>query len=735
MTRTSRALKRLGVAGVVAATIGAGVPAFFATSASAAQTVPGTISLSPNQETAEVGGCNPFTVSVPNPGANNNNVVDVYISQTATARDAGGPANTNPAVTIGFCTPNNTQASNVYTPGTVINNPPNTDPGATNVTGVNGGNNLTTTNGGNSGTTASECAGSRPGNTNAAATPPGNNNTAGAAACDGKFFLNNGDSSFTFGVYSNYAGTMPVVAYYDSNGNFYPDNFENNRDTSTKYWVANANTGAQAGDITCTPTAASNPVGTYHRVLCTVTAQNGSTVSGAEVNFTVTSGPNAGKTSQNSQDGNCGQYQPNPAANPPAPYNGNTAPANTQVVGNPPGTPGYTDENGQIVCEYQDSNGAGKDTIVLYSGQNAAQGQKTSTVTKTWVGAPRSITCTPKSDTQTVGAFVNVVCTVGDVKASPVPNTVVRFTSTGVGHFSDGSTTAYRTTDSNGQVTVTATTFTNDPRDVGDQTITAAIVFDNGNNTCNAAGGYQGCQTAAQTTPNAANDQQCEQAAGAGTGATANTPQGNCSDSVVIHWIAAGNQSSPPASSTPPSGRKGLTLVVNTPTINAGGAATLTATGQAGQQYQLQCYTRPSTTYFTARQGTFNSVGDPVEFTLNLGRNTRCFIQYATAPAQASPSVVVNVRTVLSLSTVRNGVRDYTFRGTNLPRVGGQLITLYRIANGSKIRTAIVYTDATGTWHIRRVFTGRGTFQFQVSTTQTLNNAAGSSNVITVTIR
>ena len=157
----------------------------------------------------------------------------------------------------------------------------------------------------------------------------------------------------------------------------------------------------------------------------------------------------------------------------------------------------------------------------------------------------------------------------------------------------------------------------------------------------------------------------------------------------------------------------------------------------ANQQYQLRCYTRPSTSYFTARSGAFDAAGNPVTFTLSLGRNTRCFIQYATnSTSGASPSQVVNVRTVLSLSTVRTATRTYLFQGRNLPRIAGQLITLYRVDNkGQEIRTSNLVTDNSGIYRVTRKFTGTGTFRFQVRTSQTLNNAAGASNIITVTVR
>jgi hypothetical protein len=205
-----------------------------------------------------------------------------------------------------------------------------------------------------------------------------------------------------------------------------------------------------------------------------------------------------------------------------------------------------------------------------------------------------------------------------------------------------------------------------------------------------------------------------------------------------------GTSASPSASTSPsatptssPQGRKSLTLTADTPVIDAGSTATLTATGEANQQYQLRCYSRPSSTYVTSREGAFNAAGDPATFTLSLGRNTRCFIQYAVNSGQgASPSVVVNVRTVLSLSTVRTGVRTYVFQGRNLPRVAGQLITLYRVDSlGREIRTSNLVTDATGVYRVTRTFTGTGTFLFRVRTSQTLNNAAGVSNTIRVSVR
>ena len=76
------------------------------------------------------------------------------------------------------------------------------------------------------------------------------------------------------------------------------------------------------------------------------------------------------------------------------------------------------------------------------------------------------------------------------------------------------------------------------------------------------------------------------------------------------------------------------------------------------------------------------------------------------------------------------------FAGRNLPRRGGQLITLYRQTSaGQQVIAGQVKTDGTGTWRLTRVFTGRGTFTFSVTTGNTLNNRPGRSGPRALTIR
>jgi hypothetical protein len=158
--------------------------------------------------------------------------------------------------------------------------------------------------------------------------------------------------------------------------------------------------------------------------------------------------------------------------------------------------------------------------------------------------------------------------------------------------------------------------------------------------------------------------------------------------------------------------------------------------GSPNTPIQLFAYTRPSTSYGVVRSGTTNAQGT-ISWGVTPGENTRLYGHYTNGGSTStdSPSKIINVHTTLSLSAVRNGVRKYTFQGRNLPRLGGQLITLYRLdGSGREIRTANVRTDDSGTWRIPRTFTGSGTFRFIVRTGQTLNNAPGHSVTYTVNV-
>lgn len=164
-------------------------------------------------------------------------------------------------------------------------------------------------------------------------------------------------------------------------------------------------------------------------------------------------------------------------------------------------------------------------------------------------------------------------------------------------------------------------------------------------------------------------------------------------------------------------------------TIAATGSARVTVSGTPGSAMQLLAYSRPSTSFRLVRQGTVPT-GGSLSFDVTPPTNTRLYAQQVGC--DPSDSVVLNVRTQLSLDVVRNGVRDYTFSGRGLPaRGGGLVVSLYRVTDdGTQVLTAQARASAeTGRYTIRRVFTGAGRFGFVVRTGQDLQNAPGSSNV------
>lgn len=162
--------------------------------------------------------------------------------------------------------------------------------------------------------------------------------------------------------------------------------------------------------------------------------------------------------------------------------------------------------------------------------------------------------------------------------------------------------------------------------------------------------------------------------------------------------------------------------------LTPGMLARVTISAPAGADVELQAYSRPSTTYRQVRRGTVPPSGQ-LAFDVRPGTNTRLFANCVSQTRSVSAQRVLNVRTALSLTVVRNGRRDYTFQGRLLPRRADQLITLYRVRNdGTRIITRQIRSDATGTYRIRRVFTGSGRFGFLTRTGQTLTNASGESN-------
>jgi hypothetical protein len=705
MSRTSKALKRLGVAGLAVATIGAGVPALVASSAQAATGGATTqLAIAPLSQTGAAGTCILYTVTPLNatgeqPGdtptitvqVTENPVSDTQDVDFCTVADVASPASrgTSPYATGAvYMNGASVPTQQTYTPtGTNVSPTPAAVGGPDSASGASG--QATATNTNPTGVDSARLTG-----TNDAATPT---------------TLRPNNGSVVFGIVGAVAGGANITAFIDNGAgggtanDYVRQAGEIKANTDATATFTGGGTPEAVAAVDAEPETGSSPINSLVTYTVTLKNSSGQTVSGVTPVAAITAGPDAAQAG--ATDG-------------------------TQFA--VAVTCGTTNNSGVTTCSYTTRAKTGTDTINTWvnktCGLSAAfdSCEPNDEITRTVApatSAARFIAITPRDVTTSAGTTRVFSATVTDVNGTPVPDVEVTFFENGAGRFvgpdtptCDCLTTA---TGANGVATATVTSAT---AETGTQEISAFIT---GVGTRDATGKFT------RTGGSNSGSTQCGQAAGTGAGATSTTPAGKCSDATTNTFV-----NGTPSPTTSPGGRAALTLTVNTPTIPAGSTARLTATGAANEAYQLMCYTRPSTTYVVARSGAFSATADPVTFTLSLGRNTRCFIQYATTPTQgASGSVVVNVTTVLSLSTVRTGVRTYIFQGRNLPRVAGQLITLYRVDSaGNEIRTSNLVTDSSGIYRVTRTFTGTGTFQFLVRTSQTLNNAAGHSNTITVAV-
>jgi len=765
MTRTSMALKRLGVAGLAVVTIGAGVPAFFVSTASASGPVTTVTQTAPAGLQGAAGSCIPFQAEV----KDQTGVVVPGATVTVQITDQSASATQD----VAFCTLPTTVGGTTYQPQT---------------------------------------------GTPTATQGP----VAGGGGSDTATFVTNSDGVATYGVTSREPANVLVRAFYDAN-NDKTFSAGEPTDTDTATFTqggpagGNANQDA-ANSVTVAPTADNAVVGETRNFLVTVLNASGDEMNGVIV-FYATTPPGVGQaqtyppTSCGATDNNgvatckvpftaagtdnltfyvnqtggagsgpdVGEPQDNATvtvtaaptqgaqtlvlscqADPASTFNSTSPCVNSvndttriirAVVDN--SSASNTTTTVGVRLSFTVSGGSGDETVAPVectttdytpgAGDATADAENSfcdvtvtdptpvpgevltvtgsirgtttkATATVTFRNEPndaRNISLTPETATTPPNSARTFTATVLDSLGKTVQGVAVTFTETGAGAFRNGSSTVTGTTDANGQASVEVISL---PGETGTQTITVSIDTPAG--------------TECQRTSGSGADPGFTPTGGA---VPAGQTAGNCTDSST-NTFANASPTPTPSTSTSPATKRPV-MSTSTPDIQPNIQGILTATNlDPNTAYELRCYSRPSTTYFTARSATTSAAGSSLEFRILPGTNTRCYVRPAGNEGLASNSVVINVHTTLSLSTVRTGVRTYIFQGRNLPRRSGHLITLYRIAGGQEIRTANLITDASGIYRITRTFTGTGTFQFRVRSGQNLTNAAGASNIITVRI-
>jgi hypothetical protein len=373
---------------------------------------PPTLTITPASDSAPVGTCNPFTITLQQGGAG---VADVFID-VEQVHSAANNNTANDEPTVSFCTP---------TSG------PN--PSAVNV-----------------------AAGDR------VETPDNPGTAGGETALD-----TNANGQVTIGITvarrgtSNGSGNVTITAWDENDtDNDDPDAGEPQA-TATKTWTAPS--------LTISPSADTASVGTCNPF--TVTLRDGSNqpVGGVEldveqVHSLATNGtsgdePTVSFCTPSTADG------PNPSAVEVGRGDLTETPDNLGTSGGVIGN--ETNSSGQVtfgvrVAPSGSSDGTGTVAITVFhddvDNNDDPDGAETrAAATKTWVAAEaRTIDCDPETASVQLGTTATVSCLVEDRFGDPLAGQAVVFTSTGPGRLSSATRAL---TDATGRVTVSASSF------------------------------------------------------------------------------------------------------------------------------------------------------------------------------------------------------------------------------------------------------------------------------------
>jgi len=426
MSRTSKALKRLGVAGIAVATIGAGVPALVATSASAAAggaTTTSQLVISPLSQSGAAGTCllykvtplnstserpgdtPPITVRITeNPVSDTQDVDFCTVAGTATVRGT-----TAPTESASYVNGASAPYRQYYVPGTTNNSPAPAACGAVPPAA----------------TTGNDCPDSASG---AAGQATAQNTNPTGADSDRFTGMNDGgtpatvaepnDGSIVFGVVGAIAGGANITAFIDNGagggtaGDYIRQAGEITANQDATATFTGGNTAEAVTVVDAEPETGSAPINST--ITYTVTLKNsaGNTVSGVKPVAEITAGPDAAQTS------------PALAA---------------QTV-----TCGTTDNSGTTTCSYTTRSTTGTDTIRTWVNQicgtsSAFQScEPSDDITRTVApatSAARNIAITPRDVTTPAGTTRVFSATVKDVNGTPVPDVEVQFFENGAGRF------------------------------------------------------------------------------------------------------------------------------------------------------------------------------------------------------------------------------------------------------------------------------------------------------------
>jgi hypothetical protein len=751
MTRTSKALKRLGVAGLVAVTVGAGLPALIATGAQAAGPVTQIALAGQPDNQGAAGSCIAYQATAKDatgtvvPGATI--TVTITDSSTSSTRD------------VNFCTLPTTNGTTVYQPQT--------------------------------GNVVSD-QGPQP--------------TGGGR--DTAVFTADANGVATFGVTATSPGAVGVLAFYDVNGDkAFSAGEPNASDTAnfTQGGPAGSNTNQDAATtVSVTPVTDNAVVGETRNFVVHVTNGSGDALNGVIVSYASTPpgvgqgqtyGPTTCGSTDNNGDAICkiafntvgtdnltfyvNQTQtggtPGPDASEPkatatetvtaaptgrtvtlAPKNRNVdyrSASATYTVTVTNTSSGTTTTTAGTLLSFSITGGSPKATVtptecqttgnspagtstcpnITVSDPGAVAGEvitvtatvrgtsSTDTATMTVTNNPtdaRNIALSPKTQTVTPGSGIGALtATVTDVNGKPVPNVWVTFSESGPGRFVNTAGSSFNIqTDANGKATVEVNATSSES---GNQTITAAINENfTGATQCSAKAG--------------------QNAAGGTLAAPDNTTAraGNCSDTATVTYGAASpSPTTSPTSNPTFSCTQGAVLsITGLDPIVVGARSTVRLTATPGDIVEIDGYSRPSQTSRVLRNPLSVPASGVLDYSFTPRTNSRLFA--ISRRGCQSSTLVLHVRAKMSLQSSGSG-RTFTFSGAFLPAAEnqGRVVSIYYTTSRGQFVKAKARVRGSG-YSVTTTFTTPGTYTLFAHVGNDSNNLANNSNNrVTVRVR
>jgi hypothetical protein len=163
------------------------------------------------------------------------------------------------------------------------------------------------------------------------------------------------------------------------------------------------------------------------------------------------------------------------------------------------------------------------------------------------------------------------------------------------------------------------------------------------------------------------------------------------------------NPTPPPTRPSAPKGPSGIGT--------AGTVTVITGTTTPGARVELYGFTVPSTTYHLLGWTRANAVGH-YSFLPRFTGNSRVYVRVA---GLTSPSIVVRVRSLVTLSATKLSPRTYTFSGASLPARAGELVVLYyRDRFGHALVVARAHADGHGHYSVTHTFTDYGRHSYGI---------------------